>query len=66
MDKLMDNFALAIVAVVIIPIVDQLATAANVTGTVRTILLLLATFIALGVLFAIVRNFTSHGYTGRR
>lgn len=56
-DKLMDNFTLAILAVIIIPIADQLANSANVTGVAKTVILLLATFLALGVLFAIVQNF---------
>lgn len=60
-EKIMESFGLAIVAVVLIPIVDSLANSANVSGTTRTIVLLFATFIALGALFAILRNFVHLG-----
>lgn len=56
-EKVMDSFIVAIVAVVLIPIVDSLAQAANVTGTTRTILVLLPVFIALGALFIILSSF---------
>ena len=56
-EKIMDSFVVAIIAVVLVPIVDSLSVQANVTGTTRTILLLLAVFIALGALFNILRNF---------
>lgn len=58
MQKIMDSFTVAIVAVVLIPIVDSLANAANITGVGKTVVLLLPVFIALGALFNILRNFT--------
>lgn len=56
--KVMNSFVVAILAVVLVPIVYTLAASANVTGITLTIILLFPVFIALVALFNILKGFT--------
>jgi hypothetical protein len=57
MKNLMNSLYIGIVSAVTIPILNQLAVDANVTGITRTVLLLIPTFVILGVLFQVLSGF---------
>ena len=54
--KILGTFVAVLVGIVLLPIVDGFANDANITGTTRTIILLVPVFFALAVLFVALKG----------